>query len=296
MRKLTILFLFLLAKTAVAQQRTGNPFDLSHRLPDSVMIADAAANGNPFDLVPHRYVKKAGPRRERANWVVPRVELPRGKSRNPSFLFAAVLLALGYLTVMVSLFRPTIRKAVKSLQNENFQNLVFREIGGVAVSPYGMFYAHFFLQMGIFGFLVTRFFLGDAFNNLSFLALCTAGVVGLYLQKHLLLGLVGWVFPVGKEVARYQFTITVYNLLLGLVMLPLNLFIAWGPPELARSLIFTALGVVALFYLLQSWRGLRIGGKFLASAQFHFLAYLCAVEIAPLAVLLKVVLLQAGGR
>lgn len=297
MRFLAICLLLFVAPTGWSQSgRGGNPFDLSFRLPDSVLIADAASNGNPFDLVPHHFPKKMGPRKERANWIVPRVELPRGKSRNPSFLFVAVLIALGYLTAMVSFFRPVIRKAVKSFQNDNFLNLTFREISSIVASPYGMFYIHFFLQMGIFAFLINRWFLGDAFNNALFLFFCIIGVFAVYMQKHLFLGLIGLIFPVEKEVSKYHFTITIFNLLLGLLLLPLNLFIAWGPPELAQALIYVAFGLIGLFYLMQSFRGLKIGGKFLASAQFHFLAYLCAVEIAPLVVLLKLILLQSGGR
>ena len=107
---------------------------------------------------------------------------------------------------------------------------------------------------------------------------------------------IGWIFPVGKEVAKYHFTITIFNLLLGLLLLPLNRFIAWGPPELAQKLIYFTFGLIGVFYLMQCFRGLKIGGKFLATAQFHFLAYLCAIEIAPLVVLLKLILLQSGGR
>ncbi|MGI9158546.1 MAG: DUF4271 domain-containing protein [Saprospiraceae bacterium] len=35
-----------------------------------------------------------------------------------------------------------------------------------------------------------------------------------------------------------------------------------------------------------------MGAKFLAGNQFHFLLYLCTVEIAPVAILVKLVLLQ----
>ena len=274
----------------------GNPFELTFRLPDSALVADAASSGNPFDLVPHRLPKKLGPRREKATWVVPRVDLPTGKSRNPAFLFWAVLLPLGWLTVMVSLFRPFIGKAFRGFLNDNFLTLSFREISSIVGSPYSVFYAHFFMQAGIFAFLLMRWFSGDSFNNLPFLLLCMAAATGIFLFRHFLLVLVAWVFPVEKEVAKYHFTLTVFNILLGLVLLPANLFIAWGPPELARWLIYSMLFLFAILYLYRSLRGLAIGSKFLSSAQFHFLSYLCAVEIAPQLVLLKLLFLQAPAR
>jgi Domain of unknown function (DUF4271) len=211
-------------------------------------------------------------------------------------LFASILLAMGYLTVMVTLFRPTILKSIKSFRNDNFLNLTFREVGRIIASPYGMFYVHFILQMGIFCFLLTRWFLGDTFNNIGYLVLCTIAASAIYVLRHLLISLVGFVFPVEKEVAKYHFTITIFNLLLGLFLFPLNLLIAWGPPELARTLIYISLGLIAVFYFLQCIRGLRIGAKFLSSAQLHFLAYLCVVEIAPILVLVKLVFLQTGVR
>jgi Domain of unknown function (DUF4271) len=289
-------FLFFQQNKMSAQTSIGNPFDLTFRLPDSALVADAASNGNPFDIVSHRLPQKLAPKKEKATWIVPRVDVPRGKSRNPTFLFASILLAMGYLTVMVTLFRPTISKSIKSFRNDNFLNLTFREVGQIMASPFGMFYIHFVLQMGIFCFLLTRWFLGDTFNNFGYLILCTIAVSSIYALRHLLISFVGFVFPVEKEVAKYHFTITIFNLLLGLFLFPLNLLIAWGPPELARSLLYFSLGLIALFYFLQCIRGLGIGAKFLSSAQLHFLAYLCVVEIAPILVLVKLVFLQTGVR
>ena len=43
MRFLSLLLLFFVAQAGSAQSRAGNPFDLSFRLPDSVLVADAAS-------------------------------------------------------------------------------------------------------------------------------------------------------------------------------------------------------------------------------------------------------------
>ncbi len=292
------LFLVFFQREKGQSQSHSNPFELSHRLPEGLAAKDSSLAGdeNPFDLAPHRLAVRTAPRREKATWLTPRIALPKGQSRNPSFLFAAIFGMLGLLTTIISLYRPTVRKVFKSFANDNFLSMTQREVGTVAASPYGLLYANFLLNVGIFAFLLTRWFRGDTFNNFPFLLLCIAGMAGVFLARHAILGLVGWAFPVEKEVSKYQFTITVFNCAIGLLLVPMNIFLAYAPPELARVIIWAEVAVIGGIFLFLAARGFSIGAKFLAAAQFHFLLYLCAVEIAPLLTLIKLALAQPSAR
>jgi hypothetical protein len=57
-------------------------------------------------------------------------------------------------------------------------------------------------------------------------------------------------------------------------------------------LVFWVLGLVSIFYIYRSLRALNIGSKFLVSDQFHFLLYLCTVEVAPVVLLAKLAIMQ----
>jgi hypothetical protein len=55
---------------------------------------------------------------------------------------------------------------------------------------------------------------------------------------------------------------------------------------------FWMVGLLLIFYSYRTLRAFSIGSKFLGSTPFHFLLYLCAVEIMPLVILAKLALLQ----
>ncbi|MCB0639495.1 MAG: DUF4271 domain-containing protein, partial [Lewinella sp.] len=110
----------------------------------------------------------------------------------------------------------------------------------------------------------------------------------LFTGKHLLLAILGAIFPFRAEVKRYSFTIMVFSYLLGVVLAPACFLISYAPDNWARPLIYVVLGLIVIVYFLRSARGLFIANRFVFSHQFHFLLYICAVEIVPALTLYKV--------
>ena len=53
-----------------------------------------------------------------------------------------------------------------------------------------------------------------------------------------------------------------------------------------------ALPMSGLTYIFRSLRGLFVAGRFLAFHKFHFLLYICTVEIAPVLILIKLIFKQ----
>ena len=70
-------------------------------------------------------------------------------------------------------------------------------------------------------------------------------------------------------------------------MVPANILIAYAPQTMTSSLVYAAIGLVGLVYLFRSLRGLFIANRFLLFHKFHFLLYICTVEIAPIIIFLK---------
>ena len=107
-----------------------------------------------------------------------------------------------------------------------------------------------------------------------------------------MLRIFGSVFPVAKEVKLYNFTIIIFNIVLGVLFVPLSLFLAYGPDNLMIGVLYLTGVIVLLTYLYRSIRALLIGGKFLSFHKFHFFMYLCTAELAPLALVIKLALNQ----
>jgi hypothetical protein len=293
MRRL-IFFLFLALFTApdLGAQDSGNPFELTFRLSE-----EPAEEGptNPFDLMPHQVPGAA----EEFTAAIQTQTLPIDQLRErppmkTSTLFIILVGALIFFTFAVGSNRAAVGRAWRSFLNDNSLTIAQRDATGLAGNtPYYMLYINFLINAGIFAFLIVQSLSNSAFNNAWFLVLCIGLSIMVFLSKHILLFFVQLLFPVQKEVQRYNFLITVFNCVLGLFLVPFNFLIAFLL-EYKDFLVFWAIGLAIIFYGYRTLRAMIMGSKFLSGNQFHFLLYLCTVEIAPLMVFIKFIMNQAG--
>jgi hypothetical protein len=291
------LFLTVSAWFPALGQGNLNPFDLVPRLPASEVAAASTAasweTGNPFDVA-----RAVTPRSPQAVRPVPqpgkkiKAARPQRSTQEQykTFLFTVTVALLALLTILVTIFRPVYQRAYRGFLNENMLNQIHRESQGSGPLPYFILYGLFLLNAGTFVFLISRHFGAMLPGSLwQGWLMCTGAVSILLIAKHLLLAFLGAVFPIEKETASYSFTMLVFGILLGLLLAPANVFIAYGPAEFTRPAVMTTFGVIGLIYAFRSLRGLFIANNFLASNKFHFFLYLCTVEITPVLVLVKLI-------
>lgn len=299
MFRLMLFGLFFAGICAVAQgQNAANPFEMLHRLPKEVLSADGIAlvATNPFDVVAHRAPVAAASLAENETEVFnPFAVLPRGGGLSGGIMAALLLAAFAFLTFSVATNRSAVGKAWGGFLHDNGFAVAQREASGfVGTTPYYLLYINFLFNAGIFVFLVTRVFQKETFNNLPFLLFCLVGAAVAFLSKHLMLTIIRNLFPLETEVRKYNFLIVIFNCVLGLFLVPFNLLIAFSAKDGNTQLLLVSwmLGIVAIFYGYRSLRASAIGAKFLTQSPFHFLLYLCAVEIAPVLFLVKLALMQ----
>ncbi|MCC6724331.1 MAG: DUF4271 domain-containing protein [Saprospiraceae bacterium] len=278
-------------------QNAANPFELQPRIPEEPVDSTeaVAVSKNPFDIVSVKLSDQSA-RRPGLYFPKSKVKVMTAKEKETNyrrFLFVAILSMFIILTLIVTIFRILIEKIWKAFLNDNLLNQLHREQSSGLAVAYLMLYLLFFINGGLFAFLATRFFgVSISSANLYSLLLCMGGIAGFFIMKHFVLWLLGFVFPVGKEVDAYQFTIMVFNIVLGLFLVPVVLFAAYAPPNLTSIAIWGAIGLLGLTYLFLALRGLFIGNRFIAGNKFHFLLYLCTVEIAPLLLIYKLAVTQ----
>lgn len=277
-----------------------NPFDLIHRLPKE-MLAGVAGMGseqaiNPFEVVAHRTPGASQILAENKTEAFrPFAIMPRGSGLSNGVLFGVLVAMFALLTLSVAANRSAVGKAWRGFLNENALTQAQREATGlVGSTPYYLLYLNFLLNMGLFIFLVTRFFTQGKFNNTAFLLICLVGGAAMFLLKHVMLAIVRYLFQKETEIGRYNFLMIIFNCVLGLFLVPFNFMIALGAESFYQGLlVFWVLGLVSIFYIYRTLRALNIGSKFLAGDQFHFLLYLCTVEVAPILLLTKLAIMQS---
>jgi hypothetical protein len=113
------------------------------------------------------------------------------------------------------------------------------------------------------------------------------GMMLMYAGKYLVLRFSGWVFRVESLASEYIFNVFLVNKIIGIVLLPFVIVIAFAGREWAQPMAIVSgvivLGLLATRYL-RSWSAFY---AFFKGSRFHFFTYLCASEILPMAVLVK---------
>ncbi len=270
-----------------------NPFDLTPRL--SVTAgADTQGSvttvtGNPFDIVP------SSPDEQATDRMLPPPDAGFSSkpvvtidSRFNRVVFITTVVSLLLLTVLITLFRAQLGRAYRAFLNDNLLNQLRREREGGGGLPYYLFYGLFMLSAGFFVFLLTEYFeVPVAESPWRSLLMCVLGITVFWMGKHLLLTYIRMVFPVEKEIRVYNMTIVVFNLILGIALIIGNGLFAYGPDSLKMPILYLILAVIAGVYLFMFLRSLFSAGRFLSFHKFHFLLYICTVEIAPVLILVK---------
>ncbi|MCB0661488.1 MAG: DUF4271 domain-containing protein [Saprospiraceae bacterium] len=293
--------LYLLLQTMVFAQ-SGNPFDLTPRLTEQqdTIVEENVPSGNPFDIIG----KKAKKEEDKRSTETPIFKKPKEISvpvenagSKGTFLFTLIVGMLVLAAIFMTLLREFIGKVYHAFLNDNLLNQLHREQGPIASFPFQMLYILTFVIMGIFLYLLL-----DHYHSLPYTSpwknlFASIGMVaGVFIAKHIFLGFLAWLFPIEKEIRVYSFTIMVFNIMLGLVLIPFNVIIAYAPTEVVVVSIYIGLGILALIYLFRQLRSLFAASRYLAFHKLHFLLYLCAVEIAPVLVLIKMIMLASGAN
>ena len=254
-----------------------NPFELTYRKGTKESIKQVSEN--PFD--------KLNPVKE-----VPKEEIivkPLFTEQSTNFFLLITLLLL--LALLLTFLRSFAIASIGALGTENLFNFLYREMSGRGFLPYLLLYIFFIINLGIFCHFAMPVLLDSmhsAFNQnyfiVSFLPLIFLAL------RHLLLTFIGFVFPIKKEMDRYQFLMVVTGISIGLLIAPMNIFLPYLNEEWKQIFILGALVFLGLIFLYHYLRGLTLGVRFIGSHQFHFLLYICTVEIAPVLILVKLII------
>ena len=90
-----------------------------------------------------------------------------------------------------------------------------------------------------------------------------------------------------KLMDEYNFIISVFNSATGLILIPFIAMLAFGPLEWVYSITVFGLGFLAVLLAIRQFRVMITALNKVLPIAFHFFIYLCAVEIAPVLLLVS---------
>jgi hypothetical protein len=211
---------------------------------------------------------------------------------NPDWLVGVLVLAFFLFATVRLIFNKYLSQLVQSTINYSTFTRVFRE------KYFNLFHASFRLDvifnliMALFGYqFISNYKINFGIHNSFYVYLiCLATVVGYFIVKKVLYGLIGIMTECKREVKEYLFNITVFNRVLGLFLLPVTAIIAFVPIYQPELLLYIGLVIITVFYLLSLVRGTKIFLRKHFSISYLIL-YLCTLEFLPLLLVFNILLI-----
>ena len=199
-----------------------------------------------------------------------------------------LLLSLLFLIFIVNVERSFVRDLWRVISNENYSSLHHRnQRNTMRQILLLMGYLVFIIQAGIFLYhsLGILGYQGTLLDNIW---TCLALIFAVYLVRHSVIRYLKWLFNNDKEMTLFGFDIGIFNIMVGLVLLPVNILLNFGPESMAKPLIIIGIIAFCMAYLLRQFRWLLTARQLITGSLFLFFVYLCAVEILPLWAISKI--------
>lgn len=193
-----------------------------------------------------------------------------------------LLLSLLLLIFIVNVERSFVRDLWRVISNENYSSLHHRnQRNTMRQILLIMGYSVFVIQAGLFIYHSLRIFnySGTLLDNVW---VAIALVMCIYVIRHLGIRYLRWLFNNDKELTLFGFDISIFNTMVGLVLLPVNVLLIFGPDGIHKTLVIIGVIVIGLAYLIRQLRWLLSAHQLIGNSLFLFFVYLCAVEILPL--------------
>jgi hypothetical protein len=201
------------------------------------------------------------------------------------YLIAAIVLLLAFLRYFYSryftnLFRVFFNTSLR--QNQITDQLLQAKL------PSFLFNIFFVISGGIYVYvLLSHYKLFNADNQwlAVFSAIAMMGLV--YFIKFCTLKFTGWITGLETELNIYVFVIFLINKVVGIFLLPFIIVLAFSDPAIARIATLVSLMSIGIFLLLRFFRSYALIQNQLKISKFHFLLYIAGLEIIPLLLIYK---------
>ena len=211
---------------------------------------------------------------------------------NPDWLFLVLVIVLGGLTYLRVFYRKNFFQIIAACFNNNLTNQIVRDENLLMQRASVMLNVSFSIIAASFIYLVSVHYnwpmngMGTGFIRFVFLALLVSAAFTL---KFVVLRFCAYLFKLGREMSTYIFNIFIINNLLGIALVPFVALILFGNSVDSTVLIIIAVSVIGIAWLYRIGRGILIATRYPDFSPVYLFLYLCALEIAPLLVLVKLV-------
>ncbi|MDB5222955.1 MAG: hypothetical protein JWN83_1622 [Chitinophagaceae bacterium] len=157
--------------------------------------------------------------------------------------------------------------------------------------PSLIFNIFFVISGGLYAWLLLNYYhLFNQSNNYILIGLSILFVALIYFGKFLSLKLIGWLSGMDSVTDQYIFVIFLINKILGIVLIPFIILLAFAPANWLTAIIITSFFVIGVLFLLRYLRSYGLLQNQLKINVFHFLLYIIGMELLPIMLIYKLVI------
>jgi len=168
------------------------------------------------------------------------------------------------------------RQLKEKLQNASVSNLFMNLFFTIAAAAYGFF--------------VVKNFMPQRSGNMPpalLLLMLIGGMMAIYAGKYAVIRFSGWAFRLEGITEHYLFNVFLVNKVLAIILLPVIVLLAFADQAIAQPALIISFLLILFLFINRYLRSWQVFGSFFQYSKFHFFTYLCASELLPLAVLMK---------
>ena len=141
---------------------------------------------------------------------------------------------------------------------------------------------------GVYAYLLLRYYKWVSDEEMwKILLYSTLSLALIYFIKFLSLKFTGWLTGFKQVTNTYIFIIFLINKILGILLIPFTIIIAFSIPELTTAAVIISLLLIGLMFLLRFFRSYGLLQHQLKISRFHFLMYVAGIEVIPVLLIYK---------
>ncbi len=221
----------------------------------------AKVSQNPFDIISNEAIQ----------------------TNDKPVLWGHILLSTLAFTFLFTFFRPLMTRILTSIlsvsQFKQFTNNIYSK--GILD-----FIFPFFVSIYTLGIFCKMLFPNWPVYY-TFLMLCLGIVIKLSTIRT-----VGYLFGLDKASHYYTSTVIILYVALGTLLAPINLFLIFPNTAFEQILLKTGILLLIIMFLIRYLRGAQVNFRLIAHNKFHFLLYICTLELGPFLVIYKLIFNQ----
>ncbi len=208
----------------------------------------------------------------------------------PSWLLVVLVLGIMILGYLFSAFNSRFNIFIKAVFLSRYSVQASREERSLTHPVSLLLSLNFLLITSLF---VLQIICSDVFFHseidfslLSFLFISLA-ILGIYFIKIIFLKIFSFIIDKEEAVSEYVFTIFLVNQFFGILLLPVVIFIAYGPQSLTHGIIYSGIVLVFAAFIVRVGKGISTVLLNREATLFYLILYLCTLEILPLLIGIK---------